>query len=177
MKKIIVIVFILCIILSLIIIQSNIFKPTITLDDLVNEINTNNPMADYLKESYGSTFETNVDNNKLIFTIYNAPFSDGGVQTVELFLENNILSTTLSKDKDTTEYMVDLSLVWMIVDCIGQINGYEKEQFYETIKGTGSAYEHYTLEKDGLEIKHSDNNTTVKINLSKKIKIIETSDT
>ena len=131
-------------------------------------------MVFFLKNTYNSTVDASVEDNKIILIHNNSPFSDKKIQKVEFVLKNNILSTTIKKSLDSKEieYMGELSMVWMLIDCIEQLNGYKKEAFYETIKGTGKAYENYTLSNEGLEIEILSDSKNIKIDLSKKIPIL-----
>jgi len=150
------------------------FSATLTLDKIANKFNSSNPMADHLKKTYNSNIDATVEENRIILTHSNSPFSDTKVQKLEFALENDILMTVVKKTPDSLiEYMSKLAMTWMLIDCIGQLNGYEKGMFYETLKGTGISYKDYTLEKEGLEIKISDDNTNIKIDLSKKFPIFK----
>ncbi len=169
-KKIFVIIMIICILIG---ISNKVFAAMLTLKQVVDKFNSSNPMAEHLKDTYDATVVATLEGNKIILTENNCPFTDSKIQKVEFNLENNVLSTTINKPKElTTAYMSELSMAWMLIDCIGQLNGYEKEQFYETLKGIGDNYKNYTLSKEGLEIKTLDNSTSIKIDLSKKIPII-----
>ena len=169
-KKIFVIIIIICILMGM---SNKVFANVITLNQVVEKFNSSNPMAEHLKETYDSTVVASLENNKIILTHNNCPFTDSKIQKVEFNFENNILSTTINKSTEsTTAYMSELSIAWMLIDCIGQLNGYEKEQFYETLKGTGDNYKNYTVAKEGLEIKTLNNSTSIKIDISKKIPII-----
>lgn len=172
------IVKILLITLMLISITTNVFSATLTLNQIADKLKTSNPMAEHLKENYDSTVNANVTDNKITLEQTNSPFSDGKTIQTEFILEDNILSSKIEKNsqESTTTYMLKLSLAWMLIDCIGQLNGYEKEAFYKTLKGTGDKYKDYKLDKEGLEINILSSSTEIKIDLSKKIPLLEIED-
>lgn len=170
---------ILSIVILIIVCMTNVvFSATLTLNQIADKMKTSNPMAEHLLENYNATVTAEVENNKIILEEVNSPYSENEPIQIEFSLQGNILSTKIEKNSQGlgTVYMSKLSLAWMLIDCIGQLNGYEKEEFYKTIKGTGDNYKNYKLDKEGLEINTVNNYTEIKIDLSKKIPIVEIED-
>lgn len=166
------------IILIIFCMTSNVLSATITMEQLVDKMNTSNPMAEHLEKYYKATVTAEAENGKLIVKQTTAKVSGDETMQIEFSLNDNILSTTIenNREESSTVYMSKLSLAWMLIDCIGQINGYEKEEFYKTIKGTGENYKNYKLDKEGLEITEINDKTEIKIDLSKKIPKVEIDD-
>ncbi len=163
-------IIIVCLLVGIFVWDTN--KP-ITLSQIVDKFNSSNPMAEHLSNTYNSVVNANLEDNKIILVHNNSPFADSKISKVEFCLEDNILKTTINNSTEsTTSYLDELSMAWMLIDCIGQLNGYEKEQFYETLKPTGENYKDYSLDNEGLEIKISDSGTSINIDLFKKIPII-----
>ena len=166
------------VILIITVLTNNVLAATLTLMQIADKMKTSNPMAEHMMDNYNATITAEVENDKIIIEEVNSSLVDEQTLHVEFVLQGNILSTNIEKNTQGSSivYMSKLSLAWMLIDCIGQLNGYEKEEFYKTIKGTGDNYKNYKLDKEGLEINTVNNYTEIKIDLSKKIPIVEIED-
>lgn len=166
------------VILIITVLTNNVLAATLTLMQIADKMKTSNPMAEHMMDNYNATITAEVENDKIIIEEVNSSLVDEQTLHVEFVLQGNILSTNIEKNTQGSSivYMSKLSLAWMLIDCIGQLNGYEKEEFYKTIKGTGENYKNYKIDKEGLEINTVNNITEIKIDLSKKVPIVEIED-
>ena len=86
--------------------------------------------------------------------------------TVEFKLDGDILSNeNLSTD--------DLMAALLVLNGIGQTYGYKDGEVSQNINAFSDEYEKYTLDREGLELVMKDENVSLKVDLSKKIPLID----
>ncbi len=76
----------------------------------------------------------------------------------------------LSNEKLTTK---DLTTILLLINGVGITNGYEDGELSQNINSFFEEYKNYTLDKEGLEIIIDENKLSLKIDLSKKIPLID----
>ena len=168
LKKIMVTFLIICVVIG---ISNKIFATELTLNQVVDKFNSSNPMAEHMMNTYNATEVASMDNNKITLTMNNSPFADDKILKVVFNSQDNILSTSISKAQDTAthHYMGELSMVWSLLDCIAQLNGYEKAEIYTVLRDNKD--NKYTLSTNGFEINELSDMTNIKIDLNKKLSI------
>lgn len=92
---------------------------------------------------------------------------------IEYLLTDNILSRDI--DSNSVNILGELLVANVIIDTIGQFHGYNESDMYPTLKDEN--IKNYTLEKEGLLYKLNDNIFNVKVDLTKKIPLIDFSNT
>ena len=172
MKKSIKIIFIITMIL-IILAGAKVYAVTPTLEEIANTFN--NCSAVNEMAGYGAIFSATTSENKIIVSYETE--SEATVQfntSIEYNLEGTILSTHI--EGDDNEVMIGMLSSIMLVDSIGQLQGYEDGELYDTLNSNGIG--NYTLENEGLEAKEiSDHKYDIKIDISKKIPLADFSDT
>ena len=157
MKKILIIFFIICLYS---IYNINVNAKTIpTLEQIANKFNNHSTVIEY--GSMGTVWKATANNNKIIITTNENNITD----TKEYTLDNNILSLEIN---DLTGSVITN----VLIDCVEQLHGYPEGEIGPTLQS--EKITDYTLEKEGLEIKqNSDGESTVKIDISKKIPLLD----
>lgn len=89
--------------------------------------------------------------------------------TLTFKLDGNILSN----EKFTND---DLMSALILLDSVSQLQGYKAGELTEGINAMPEKLKKYTLEKEGLEFKVGEEKHSMKIDLSKKIPLIDLSD-
>ena len=140
------------------------YAETITLSQIVTKFNNCSTVQEY-KES-GTTFTASSSDNKLNITI-TADTDDVDETTLEYTLDGTILTSEFPDD-----VLSGGVVAIILVDCIGQLQGYSDGQLIETLMNAD--VENYTLENEGFEVKQlSGDNMQVKIDISKKMPLVE----
>lgn len=152
-------------IFALILMCSKVYAATPTLEQIVNTFNNCSTVKEYA--SYGSVYNASSNGNK--FTI--AVTANNTTSNVEYTLENTILSANFSGNDAFTGLFVTM----ILVDSIGQLHGYSDGELFTTLNS--DKISSYSIENEGFEAKEiSDNNYQIKIDISKKIPLIDVSD-
>ena len=153
-KKILSILLLLILILSVTACGSN------KLDKIVKKFNDCEIVKTY--GEYG--YELKASSSKDTITISSA-FGETK-SNLEFKLEGNILSNeSVSSD--------DLIMALMLIDSIGQTYGYKEGELSQNINIFADEIQKYTLDKEGIELVLGDNEVSIKIDLSKKIPLID----
>ena len=84
-------------------------------------------------------------------------------------LEDGILSGDFKLDEDKSIYAVIITTY--LVDLIGQFNGYKAEEMIKSL--ADERILDYSFEKEGLLFVVDDNNLTVKVDVNKKIPLLD----
>ena len=153
-KKILSLALLLVLILSITACGSN------ELNKIAKKINNSETVKNY--KEYDYEIEAKVKNNKLII----ASTVDKKTTKVEFKLDGDILSN----DNISTDGLLALLLV---IDGVGQTYGYKDGEFSQNINTFTDDFKKYTLDKEGLEIKIGDDKSSLKIDLSKKVPLID----
>lgn len=85
---------------------------------------------------------------------------------VEFKLKKNILS---NENLSTN----DLIFAMLVINGVGQTYGYEDGELSQNINSFPEEYEKYTLEKEGFELVTKDDRVSLKIDVSKKVPLID----
>ena len=164
MKKVIIGILVL---FMLLVICRNIYAVTPTLDEIVNKFNNCNIVKDYANK--GSTWNAKSDGNKLIISA----LTNNRTMRAEYILEDTILNANFSGE-DEVNGVGGLVFTIVLADCIGQLHGYSEGDVFATLNS--EKISNYTVQNEGFEIKEiSDNNYQIKIDISKKMPLIDLS--
>ena len=162
-KKIICIVLVLLI--MLLSMNLNAYAATPTLEEIATSFNNCDTVKGYATN--GSVWKATSSGNKLMITVT----ANDETTNVEYTLEDTILSANFSKENALTELAVSM----ILTDCIGQLHGYSDGELFTTLNSEKVV--NYTVENEGLEIiELPDNGYQIKIDISKKIPLIDVSD-
>ena len=144
----------------------NVYAKTPTLNEIAESFNNCTTVKDYAE--YDSIWHADVEENKLIITTT----YEEKTNSYEFTLDKNILSINLNKDQEFN--MSGLIVGVVLTDSIGKLHGYEDGDMFATLNSDD--VEKYTIEKEGFEIKETENkHYTLKIDISKKIPIVDIS--
>lgn len=168
MKKIINVIYTL-IIVVLLFIQLNVHAETPTLEQISLSFNNSPTVQEYAQ--YGTIWKAEKNGEKIIITC-----TATGSPTVnyEYSLNGNILSTSITGTED--EILKQIIIATILTDSIGKLHGYDYEETYSTLNSEQMMT--YNVEEQGFEIKAiSTNSFQVKIDISKKLQLLDFSDT
>ena len=138
------------------------YNKTITLDNIVNSFNNSDTVTNY--KEYGYELKAVNTDNKLIIT------SNIGNEVTETNFAVN--DNILENEKLTNN---DLMLAMMVINTIGELQGYKSGELTGNMNAFIDKYKKYSLEKEGFEFKDNGDTTSIKIDLSKKIPLIDSS--
>lgn len=153
-----------CLLICLLFSFSFVNARTPTLDDIAKTYNNMQMIKDYA--SANAYWSANVQDNKLIITTS----VDGNNTSTTFNLEGNILSISASGEQVFTYSIVSNS----VVDAVQIIQGYKEGEIYSSLNS--KLIFNYSLDKEGIEIKSSDTEYSLKLDISKKIPLIDLSD-
>lgn len=168
MKKIINVIYTL-IIVVLLFIQLNVHAEIPTLEQISLSFNNSPTVQEYAQ--YGTIWKAEKNGEKIIITC-----SSTGSPTVnyEYLLNGNILSSNITGTED--EILKQIIIATILTDSIGKLHGYDYEETYSTLNSEQMMT--YNVEEQGFEIKAiSTNSFQVKIDISKKLQLLDFSDT
>ena len=163
MKKTHKIIFINLILFLIILVCNRIYAVTITLEMICSKFNDSKFVKEY--SEVNTEIKATNDNNSI-----NVVFKPNGEEPINIKIElnNNILICNVPMNAKGTEFGAHVGTINTIVDCIGQIYGYEEGQLLKVI--TSGKAKDYTLEREGYEEKSiSDDIYRYQIDISKKI--------
>lgn len=140
-----------------------------TLSQIANIFNTCN--ASQRMRSQGYTMDAVATQNKI--TVFSS--GDGLSFNVDFILDNNILYTKIIYNQaDPRVNAVEVMLAVILVDCVGQVNGYPDGVLSNAL-GNDDAM-NYTIENEGVEIRQLDNgkDMIVKVDLNSNFSFLGT---
>ena len=155
MKKIISILILLIVTLSI-----TACRQVNALDKIVNKFNNSDTVKSY--KDYG--FIIKASSNKDVLTI--SKDMNGTKSTIKFKLEDNILSNENISNED-------LMTALLLLDSVGQTYGYKDGELAKNLNAFPDEIKKYTLNKEGLEFISSDEKSSLKIDISKKIPLID----
>ena len=163
-------IFLICIVLAffmVMLLQSYTFAETKThtLGEIVEKFNNSNAVKSY--KEYGELIATIDEEKSNVISITLAKDEEKLIFNYEL--EGSILSCEFSE----TEIM-QAFITSMLADSIGQLNGYEDGELYDTLNSEEIL--NYTVENEGFEIKKNEGKYSIKIDINKKIPLVDFSD-
>ena len=130
------------------------------LDEIADKINNCESVKNY--KEYG--YEIKASTSKDTLTITSK--SDDTNSSVEFKLDGDILSNeNLSVD--------DLLAALLLINGVGQTYGYKDGELSQNINTFSDDFKNYTLEKEGLELVIDDEKVSLKMDLSKKVPLID----
>jgi len=157
------VILVLSILISLMM-MSYAFAATHTLEEVADKFN-NCKSVESLKE-YEHYYIASVDENNpntLLITIT----TEEGKSEFSFVLEDGILSNdTLSGSQ--------LYATIMLIDAVGQVNGYEDGELFYTVNS--EVIHDYTIENEGFELKENGDYISIKMDIDKKIPLVDLTD-
>ena len=130
------------------------------LDNIVKKFNNCETVKQY--KEYDYVLKASSTKNKLtISSVFGEDKSK-----VDFKLDGNILS---SKNLNTD----DLLLAFILIDSIGQTYGYKDGDLLKNFNAFSYEMLGYTLDKEGIEFEFNDDSISLKIDISKKIPLID----
>ena len=130
------------------------------LEEIAKNINNCESVKKY--KEYGYEIKAFSKKDTLIITSK----IDKNKSKVEFELKENILSS----EKLSTN---DLILALLVINGVGQTYGYKDGELSQNINTFSSEFKKYTLDKEGLEFITNDNEVSLKIDILKKIPLID----
>ena len=162
MNKLLKIAIILVILVS---IGVNVYAVTPTLEQIADAFNNCSTVKEYADA--GSVWKATTNGNKLTISVT----ANGETVNIDYTLNDVILSTNLLGDDALTGFII----TEVLTDSIGQLHGYSDGELFATLNS--DTIKSYTVENEGFEVKEtSDKNYQIKIDISKKIPLIDVSD-
>jgi len=146
--------------------QTNAFATSHTLEEIVEKFNNSEVVEQFANYGYEMVAATNeYEPNILSVTLTTAE----GSTTVSYELSGSILSY---------EYLVDNTLItaYFLADSIGQVNGYEDGKLLENFNLFLEEIHDYTVEDEGFEITENGDYYSVKMDIDKKVPLIDLSE-
>lgn len=144
--------------------MSCVFATTHTLEEVAEKFN-HCKSVESMKE-YEHYYVASVDKNNpntLLITIT----TEEGKSEFNFSLEGSILSNdTLSTNQ--------LYATIMLIDAVGQVNGYGDGELLYTVNS--DVIRNYTIENEGIEIKENGNYISIKMDIDKKIPLVDLTD-
>ena len=147
--------------------QTNVFAITHTLEEIVEIFNNSSSVNDY-EELFESEFIASTDesnSNVLSITIK----TENGSSKISFEKEGNILSNTHLDDEN-------LVSAFLLADSIGQANGYKDGELINNFNMFVDEVYNYTVENEGFEVKEDEGNYSVKMDITKKVPLIDASE-
>ena len=130
------------------------------LDDIVNKINNCKSVKDYKEYDY----DIKATSSKDTLTITSK--TEDKESKVEFKLDGDVLSN----EKLSTN---DLMAALLVINGVGQTYGYNDGELSQNINTFTDEFKNYTLDKEGLELVINDEKVSLKINISKKVPLID----
>ena len=167
MKKKILSICVLVFFVVAILLHTNVFGVTYTLEEIADIFNNSNIIKNYgdLLGINFSASEDITDPNVLIITLTD----DNSSSTINYELDGDILSC---------ESLVDNNLItaYLLADSVGQLNGYNDGELIENFNAFFDEISNYTLENEGFEINENGNYYSAKMDITKKVPLIDLSE-
>ena len=159
-KKILIFSLILVLAMSM----TSVFAATHTLEEVVEKLNNCKSVESVKEYKYYYVASVNEKNpNTLLITIT----TEEGKSEFSFALEDSILSNdSLSTNQ--------LYATTMLIDAVGQVNGYEDGELFYTLNS--EVIRDYTIENEGIEIKDNGDYTSIKMDIDKKIPLVDLTD-
>ena len=130
------------------------------LDEIAKKINNCESVKNY--NEYGYEIKATTSNDTLTIT---SKMNDTNSK-VEFKLDGNILS---NENLSVNDFMATV----LVINGVGQTYGYKDGELSVNINAFPDEYKEYTLDKQGLEFIFDDDKISLKIDLSKKVPLID----
>lgn len=167
MKKKILSISVLLFFMLVTLLQNKVVATTHTLEEIAEIFNNSSSVNDY-EELFESEFIASTDEsepNILSITIK----TDEVSSTINFEKEGNILSNTHLDDEN-------LVTAFLLAESIGQANGYNDGELINNFNMFVDEVYNYTLENEGFEVKEDEGNYSVKMDITKKVPLIDVSE-
>ena len=135
--------------------DSNIVNTVVTLQQVADKVTNCKTSKAYIE--VGTNVVVEVKDNILNINV--------GGTNYEYTLDNGILTSIIPK----TDFTGGIFMM-AVIDSVGQVHGYEDGQLFATLNSDEA--KKYTL-KDGVELVESEDALTVKIDINKKMKLVD----
>lgn len=156
-------------VLGILLLNYNVHAATPTVDQVVASFN-NSPSVQESAQS-GTTYSAAKNGTGIRIT---STVSGGSPVNYDYSLSGNVLSTNITGDQSTIYNGLMTALI--LTDSVGKLHGYEYEETYPTLNS--DQIKNYKIGEEGFEIKTvSENNYQVQIDISKKLPLLDFSDT
>ena len=132
----------------------------VELKEIAEKVNNSETAKSY--KEYGYEIVANEVEDKLTIVANMAE----NKSTLEFKLNGDILSNENIPN-------TDLMLALLVIDGVGQVNGYKAGELAQNVNTFSEEVKKYTLEKEGLEVAIGGESTSIKMDLSKKIPLID----
>lgn len=130
------------------------------LEEIATKINESESVQNYKQYGYEITASTTQDTLTVTSKM-------GETETkVEFKLNGKILS---NENISTNDILATL----LVINGVGQTYGYKDGELSQNINTFTEEYQKYTLDKEGLELSVNDDKISLKINISKKVPLID----
>lgn len=167
MKKKILSISVLLFFMLVTLLQNKVVATTHTLEEIAEIFNNSSSVNDY-EELFESEFIASTDEsepNILSITIK----TDEVSSTINFEKEGNILINTHLDDEN-------LVTAFLLAESIGQANGYNDGELINNFNMFVDEVYNYTLENEGFEVKEDEGNYSVKMDITKKVPLIDVSE-
>ena len=128
--------------------------------EIAKKINNCESVKSY--KEYGYEIKATTKNNTLTITSK----MNGTKSKVDFQINENILS---NENLSTNDLMATL----LVINGVGQTYGYKDGELSQNINTFSDDFKNYTLDNEGLELVISDDKVSLKIDLSKKVPLID----
>ena len=130
------------------------------LDDIAKKINECETVNNY--KEYGYNIKATTAKDTLTIT--------SKIEDKESKVEFKLDGDVLSNEKLSTD---DLIATLLVINGVGQTYGYKDGELSQNINTFTDEFENYTLDKEGLELVINDEKVSLKMNISKKVPLID----
>lgn len=167
MKKKILSISVLLFFMLVTLLQNKVVAATHTLEEIAEIFNNSSSVNDY-EELFESEFIASTDEsepNAISITIK----TENGSSKINFEKEGNILSNTHLDDEN-------LVAAFLLAESIGQANGYNDGELINNFNMFVDEVYNYTVENEGFEVKEDEGNYSVKMDITKKVPLIDVSE-
>ena len=167
MKKKILSISVLLFFMLVTLLQNKVVAATHTLEEIAEIFNNSSSVNDY-EELFESEFIASTDEsepNAISITIK----TENGSSKISFEKEGNILSNTHLDDEN-------LVAAFLLAESIGQANGYNDGELINNFNMFVDEVYNYTVENEGFEVKEDEGNYSVKMDITKKVPLIDVSE-
>jgi len=131
-------------------------KTTVSLEQIAEKFKTATTPKSYI--DFSLPFSVEIEKQSLII--------QANEKEYKYNLDNSILSITLPKDN-----MDGIMMTFALIDSIEQLHGYEDGQIIQKLLNITEMLE-YKIDR-GIEIVYSENNITIKVDINKRLELID----
>lgn len=165
MKNKFLIISILLVFILIILSQTNVFAMNHTLEEVAESFNNSSTVKSY--QDFGIKMQAYTDE------------TEPNVLSISLTISENttIVNYELEGDILSYEHLTDDNILtaYFLADTIGQVNGYAYGEVLNNFNIFTEEISDYTIEKEGFEINENNSYYSVKMNINKKVPLIDES--